>query len=161
MNIGIIVYSRSGNTESVARKLQERLSAAGRTVSVERITVTGDISPGSKNFQFETLPAVDRYKTVVFGAPVHAFALAPVMAAYLKQLSSLSGKKVACFVTKQLPFNWTGGNRAIAQMEKICESKGSEVCGSGIVIWEKSRRQQSINECLKKLEKHISDFDRK
>jgi len=41
MNIGLIIYSGSGNTRSVAVKLQEKLTAAGHTVSLEEITITG------------------------------------------------------------------------------------------------------------------------
>ena len=151
MNIGIIVYSQTGNTDAVARKLQEKLTAAGHTTNLERITVTGNASPGSKDFQFTSSPAVDRYDAIIFGAPVQAFSLAGVMTSYLNQLSSLRNKKVACFVTKQLPFNWTGGNRAIAGMKKICASKGAAVCGTGIVIWSKSGREQNISACVEKL----------
>jgi len=39
MNIGIIVYSWSGNTLSVAEKLQEKLSAAGHSVALEQVSV--------------------------------------------------------------------------------------------------------------------------
>jgi len=41
MNIGIIVYSQTGNTLSVAKKLEERLSAAGHSVNLEQVTVAG------------------------------------------------------------------------------------------------------------------------
>lgn len=37
MNIGIIVYSISGHTLSVAAKLGEKLSAAGHAVTLERL----------------------------------------------------------------------------------------------------------------------------
>jgi hypothetical protein len=51
------------------------------------------------------------------------------------QLPSLNGKKVACFVTKGLPFNWTGGNGAVSTMKKSCESRGGTVVGTGIIVW--------------------------
>ena len=37
MNVGIIVYSKTGNTLSVAEKLQEAIRSAGHTVNIERI----------------------------------------------------------------------------------------------------------------------------
>jgi hypothetical protein len=68
-------------------------------------------------------------------------------------MTSLKGKKVACFVTKGLPFYWTGGNQAINKMEKICKSKDGEVCGSEMVIWSSKRRDQKITEVIEKLSK--------
>ena len=151
MNIGIIVYSQTGNTHGVAQKLQEKLAAAGHNVNLERITVSGEVSPGSKDFQITNVPQVDQYDAIIFGAPVQAFSLTPVMTTYLNQLSSLRDKKVACYVTKQLPFHWTGGNRAVARMKKLCEIKDAKVDGTGIVIWSKAVREQNISECIERL----------
>jgi len=79
---------------------------------------------------------------LVFGAPVHAFSLAPPMKIYLEQIGSLQDKKIACFVTKGLKFNWTGGNQAIGKMKKIIESKGGKVVGTDIVVWNKKRDEK-------------------
>jgi len=46
MHIGIIVYSYTGHTLSVARLLRERLSAAGHDVSLERIETIGPDGAG-------------------------------------------------------------------------------------------------------------------
>jgi len=53
-------------------------------------------------------------------------------------------------VTKQLPGKWTGGNRAVARMKKICEEKGGTVYGSEIIIWN-SRREQAVGKALENL----------
>lgn len=151
MNIGIVVYSQTGNTYLVARKLKEKLDASGHSAKIEQVTITGDASPGAKNFQLETIPGVDRYDAVIFGGPVQAFSLTPVMAAYLEQLPSLKDKKITCFVTKRLPFHWTGGKQAIGKMKQICEAKEAEVCGTGIVVWSKSRREENISKCIESL----------
>ncbi len=151
MNIGMIIYSHTGNTHAVAQKLQEKLTAAGHSVSIEQVTITGKAEPGK--FQFTTQPSVDPYDAVIFGSPVQAFSLNPVMEGYLKQLPSLNGKKVAFLITKQLPFYWTGGNRATSTMSKICQGKGAEVLGSGIAIWAKSRRESTTRDCVEKLSK--------
>jgi len=73
------------------------------------------------------------------------------MTRYLEQIGSLQDKKVACLVTEAFPYPWMGGNRAIRQMKRICESKGAAVCGSGIVNWMKSRRDQQIAEVVDRL----------
>lgn len=151
MNIGIIVFSQTGHTHSVALRLQERLSAAGHLASIEQVEISGELGSGVSNFQLKTTPEVDTYDALVFGGPVLGFALSPAMKAYLAQIASLEGKKVACFVTKSLPFYWTGGNQAVNTMRKLCESKGGEVCGSGIVIWSGARRERMITDVVERL----------
>jgi hypothetical protein len=64
------------------------------------------------------------------------------MTSYLSQITSLQGKKVACFVTEFFPFPWMGGNQAIGQMKEICESKGATVSASGVVNWTLHRKQK-------------------
>ncbi len=140
MKIGIIVHSQTNNTYSVALKLQEALTQSGNDVEVKRVSMVGGDKPENKDkIQLENPPDVTGFDALVFGAPVHAFSLAPVMQVYLEQLPSLEDKKIALFVTKGLRFEWTGGSRAISQMKKICESKGGTVIDTGIVVWNKQR----------------------
>ena len=141
MKIGIIVHSQTGNTYAVALKLQEKLLANGHTVTVERLKMTGGDKPGTGKMQIENAPDTGTYDALVFGAPVQAFSVSRGMEAYLRQIPSLQGKKVACFVTKGLAFHWTGGSQAIAKMKKICESKDGTICGTGIVVWNQQREQ--------------------
>jgi flavodoxin len=149
MNIGIIVYSQTGHTLSVAQKIHEKLAEKNHQVKIEQVTITGEATPGK--FEIAGKPAVDDYDALVFGAPVQAFSLCTVMDAYLKQLPSLAGKKAAFLVTKQLPFAWTGGNRAIKSMRSICENKGAQTLGAGIACWKEDKREQSVNECVEKI----------
>jgi NAD(P)H dehydrogenase (quinone) len=138
MKIGIIVHSQTGHTHEVALKIQEKFQATGHTVNVEQLTISGGVRP-------ENPPDTGTYDALVFGAPVHAFTLSKGMEAYLKQIPSLQGKKVALFVTKGQRFLWTGGNQAISKMKKICESKGAIVCGTGIVVWNEEREKQTTD----------------
>ena len=152
MKIGIIIYSHTGNTYSVALKLKNKLSAAGHSVNMERLKITGEYQPGMKNFQIKTKPKLDTYDALVFGSPVMAFSLNPVMKSYLPQIASLQNKKVALLVTEFFPYKWMGGNRAVGKMTKICQSKGAEVCGSGVVNWAGARRREKkIKEVVEKL----------
>ena len=142
MKIGIIVYSQTNNTYSVAQKLQEKFMAAGNEVNIEKLVPVGDVHPGSKDIHFETRPDISTYDALIFGSPVHAFSLAPAMKTYLEQVTPLQDKKVALFVTKGLRFNWTGGTRAIGQMKKICQAKGGMIVGTGIIVWNKQRDEK-------------------
>lgn len=150
MNIGMILYSQTGHTLGVAKKLQEKLSAAGHSVTLERVEVVSDVAPG-KAAEFKTIPDASKYEALVFGSPVQAFSLSQVMVEYLKQVPSLQGKKVACLITQAFPFPWLGGNRAVRQMKGACESKGATVIGSGIVNWMKKSREQQIVEVVDRL----------
>ncbi|MDI6718282.1 MAG: hypothetical protein QMD46_01535 [Methanomicrobiales archaeon] len=140
MKIGIIVHSETGNTLAVARQLQEGLRAAGHTAETKRLKLTG--KPQDRNVGIVDPPDAGAYEGLVFGAPVHGFALSKGMDTYLSQIPSLQGKTVACFVTKGLPFAGTGGNQAIARMRQVCESRGATVCATGIVIWRGQREKQ-------------------
>jgi NAD(P)H dehydrogenase (quinone) len=151
MNIGIIVYSWSGNTLSVAKKLEERLAAAGHLAKLEQVTVVGERKQGAREFQLETLPDVGTYDALVFGSAVEAFSLSPVLTKYLKQVGSLQGKKVACLVSQQFPYPWMGGNRAIRQMSRLCQSKGATIVGAAVVNWAKSRREKTTEAAIDRL----------
>ena len=152
MNIGIIVFSQTGNTNSVAEQLKEGLATGNHSVKIVRLKPVEQAGKKNETVQLEVLPDLEQYDALVFGAPVQAFSLAPVMKNYLHQISSLGGKKVFCFVTKALAFNWTGGNRAVREMAKICQSKKAKVGGTGIVKWPASSREQDITALRIKIE---------
>lgn len=147
MKIGIIVHSYTGNTYEVARKIEEKLKDAGKDVEISRVKMVGGDEPKGKDIEIENPPEVEKYDALIFGSPVHAFSLSKAMTTYLEQIPSLQGKKIALFVTKNLRFEWTGGNQAINKMKKICQAKGGTISGTGIVIWNKQRNQK-INELV-------------
>ena len=151
MKIGIIVYSQTGNTLSVAEKLKEKLTAAGHSAEIEQVTVAGGRKSGERAFQLETRPDVSQYEALVFGAAVEAFSLSPVMRSYLTGVDSLQGKQVACLVTQFFPYPWMGGNRAIRQMRELCESKGATASGSAVVNWCRFRRVKTIASAIDRL----------
>ncbi len=152
MKIGIIVHSQTGHTLSVAQKLQEKLTAAGHSANIEKISPVDPKQTDPKKVQIEKLPDLSPYDALVLAAPVQAFSVSPVMKVYLPQLPSLNGKKVACFVTKGLPFKWTGGNHAISQIRSAVELKGGTVVGTGIIPWG-GARDTTINDLVEQFSK--------
>lgn len=148
MKIGIIIYSQTGNTKHVAGKLQEKLSANGHAVFLEEITITGNTPAQPGKFELSGIPAVESFDAVIFGAPVQAFSLNPVMKAYMEKLESLAGKMAAIFVTKQIPLLWFGGTGAVRIMKKACEARGAQVLGTEIVVWAEKKREQTIKRCV-------------
>lgn len=147
MNIGIIVHSQSGHTYSLALKLQEKLSAAGHKVAIERLKPIGDAHPGVKNLQLETYPDLADYEGLILAAPVWAFNISPVMAAFLSQLATIKAKKIAAFVTMGFPFAWMGGNRAIAKFKEICRAKGQTLTATAIIC-RSGNDQNAVNKML-------------
>lgn len=152
MKICIVVHSQTGNTCEVAQKLHEKLSGSGNEIEIRRVRMVGGDKPQGKDIKIENPPEVSAYDALIFGAPVHAFSLAPAMKVYMEQIESLQGKKVACFVTKALRFNWTGGTRAVGQMKRICQDKGALISGTGIIIWNK-QRDKKIAELVEEFSK--------
>jgi|LSQX01.3.fsa_nt_gb flavodoxin len=155
MNIGIIVFSQTGTTLSVAQKLKEKLSSGDNPVNIERVTHKGGDKVPNENVELDMCPDVDKYDVLVFCSPVWAFSLSFVMKAYLQQISSLQNKKVALFVTKSLPFSWTGGNNAINQMKEIVKSKNADICGTDMIRSNKINDDIEINNMIEKLIKSL------
>lgn len=151
MKIGIIVHSHTGNTLSVAEKIREHFAAQGHTAQIERVTADKEGQSASANSVLLNVPDITPYDVIVFGAPVQAFSLSPVMRKYLEGISSIKGKKVSCFVTQQFPKPWLGGNRAIRQMAQACKDKGTEISASGIVNWSGKLRDRQIEDVAARL----------
>ncbi len=59
MKIGIIVYSQTENSYSVAKKLEEKFKGDGHDATVARVTTVGKSSPGSGKIELSNLPPVD------------------------------------------------------------------------------------------------------
>jgi NAD(P)H-dependent FMN reductase len=153
MKTGIIVYSFSGNTLSVAQKLQDSLLSAGHLVTLEQVKALNDSTSATTNIQLQSAPDITEYDRIIFASPVRAFSLAPVMKTYLSQLPSLEGKQVDCFVTQFFPYPWMGGNRAISEMKQACSDKGAIVSDTGVVNWSGKKRERLIDDVLAKLGK--------
>ncbi len=151
MNVGIIIYSQTGNTLCVAEKLKEAVLSQGHTAVIERVTAENDTPNSKQPPRLKQSPDPSVYDTVFFGAPVHAFSLCPVMKLYLAQCPTLKSKTVSCFVTQHLKKPWMGGNHAIKQMRALCKEKGSNCRESGIVNWTAPERDTQITEVAARL----------
>ena len=111
MFIGIIVYSKTGNTLSVANRVKQAFEARGHTVSIDQIKADVDEKKSKVNLTHRPDPTI--YDRVVFAAPVWAFTLCPVMREYLTVLPELRDVNVYGIVTQHLSRPWLGGNRAV------------------------------------------------
>lgn len=144
MKVGIIVYSKTGNTLSVAKKLEEAFLKAGHSVNLEQIATVNEDPSKTQSIVLKTSPDPGGYDAVVFAAPVWAFSMCSVMRLYLSQLSTLEGKKVGLFVTQSFSKAWLGGNHAIRQMEQACKSRKATIWKTGVINWSNKKREEQI-----------------
>jgi menaquinone-dependent protoporphyrinogen IX oxidase len=144
MNIGIIVFSRTGNTLNAAERIREAIIANGHVATIERIHAENEEPNNRQPLRLTVTPDPTRYDAVIFGAAVEAFSLSSVLSAYLSQMPEMGKKKAGCFVTQHLAKPWMGGNRAIRQMRALCQKKGLDVRAKGIVNWTNKAREAQI-----------------
>lgn len=146
MNIGIILFSRTGNTLLVAEKVRDACLAQGHAAVIERVRAENEDPQSKAPLRLKSMPDPARYDALIFGGPVEAFSLSPIMKAYLNQLPGIQGKKAGCFVTQHFPKAWMGGRRAVKQMRALCQGKGADVLVTGSIPWTNKARDAMIGE---------------
>lgn len=150
MKIAVVIYSYTGNSFSIGQKIVRFLQNQNHDAQLLRVNVTDD-QPSKTDIKLGEIESIASFDKVIFGSPVRAFSLAPAMVKYLQQTDSLSGKTVSCFVTKQLPFSWTGGTSALKKMVSLCEVKGASIDKTGIINWSSKNREYMIEQLVKNM----------
>lgn len=89
---------------------------------------------------------VDRYDFFVFASPLWAYTMAPAMRAYLENIRSLSGKKVAWIFT----YNGAAG-RALREAEGCIRSRGGSLLFSKALYGNKVSSQDYLGRELASL----------
>ncbi|MDD3712844.1 MAG: hypothetical protein PHZ28_05065 [Candidatus Izemoplasmatales bacterium] len=141
MEKAIIYYSKTGNTESIVKRM--------RGFKALRV-VPEDDNPNIQDPVIVDSPEVKVYQEIIFASPVHGFQLAIVMRKYLESLDDLNGKTIDIFVTHHFPFAWMGGNPTLKQMKKIIESKNGQVRQMTSINWTSKKREKSIIDMIAK-----------
>lgn len=151
MKIAVVIYSYTGNSFSIGQKIVRFLQSHNHEAKLIRVNVTDD-QPSKTDVQLGETDSIATFDKVVFGSPVRAFSLAPAMVKYLQQIESLRGKSVSCFVTKQLPFSWTGGTSALKKMVSLCKEKGADIDKTAIINWSNKQRDRVIDDFIGSLQ---------
>ncbi len=145
MKVGIIVWSATGNTLSVAESFSETLTADGHTVTIEKIAIDApDPARRPESWTLTGTPDPTPYDALVFGSPVEAFSLSGVMSRYLSEIDDLSGKPIFTYVTQYFPKPWMGGTNAVKQLTKRVENKGGAPCGMAVINWSSKKKLLQI-----------------
>jgi len=144
MKSALVYYSRTGNTESVAKRFEN--------MDYLRVEAKSD-DPYQKEVTLTNIPDITGYDHVIFASPVHGFKLSSVMKAYINQLGDLSGKTIDTFVTHYFRFYWMGGSQALKRMRELIEKKGGEVRYETSINWKSSKRQKDILDMIERYQK--------
>ncbi|MCD8499417.1 MAG: flavodoxin [Clostridiales bacterium] len=151
MNIGLIVYSYTGNTLSVAEKIRDQLQAQGHATTLERVHASNEDPQKNrldKTASLTEAPDPLSYDALILAAPVNGFSLAKVMQDYLANRPGLAGKPVRLFVTHHFPKAWLGGSQTMRQFNKLCSANGAKVEATAIIDWSSKKREQEISELV-------------
>ncbi|NTV89392.1 MAG: flavodoxin family protein [Clostridiales bacterium] len=149
MKIGLIIFSRTGNTWTAAEKLRDKLAEAGHEVGLERITLDeASLKPGTPpdKIVLTSMPDPGKYEALVFGGPVEGFTISQVVKLYFTKIGPLQGKKTAVLITQAAPFAWIGGTKAVKQLLEMCASKGAVTVGSGLIGWAGGNREKRLED---------------
>ena len=151
MKIGLIVFSMSGNTLSVAEKLLSKLTADSHEARIVRLEVVPENAKPGDQVTLKNVPDISEYDAYAFASPVMAFRLPEISKDFLTRMDGIEGKQAVCFVTEQLPYPWMGGSRAIRTMKAKCGQKDVNVLDTGIINWSRKDRQERIDKLVERL----------
>ena len=114
MKIGIVYYSRTGNTRQVAKILEEKLkekNAEVDLIEIEQVKRPGFFTAGSAATKQLELPIkntdfnMQKYDVIVIGTPTWAGKPSPFAKSFMNKAENIQGKKVAVFGTGMSPIN--------------------------------------------------------
>ena len=124
MRTAIVYYSMSGNTQYVAEKIAERISA-----DIIRIEPVKEYpNQGAQKFFWGGKSAImgekpklqpyecnlGKYDRIIIGTPVWASSFAPPIRTFIHENRSIQDKKIAVFIC----FSGGGADKAIEKMKK-------------------------------------------
>ena len=108
MSIGIVYYSRTGNTRMIAELLADKLKQKDQTVDlieIEAVKNPGFFSAGRAAMKQIEIPVkntnmdLGKYSSLVVGSPTWAGCCPPLIKTFFSSAKNVKGKKTAMFMT--------------------------------------------------------------
>lgn len=134
----IVIYSKTGNTRSVAKRIAEV-----KPMPILEIIPEND-DPNIERPVLKEAPKLKSYDHVVIGSPVYGFSIPKITKTYLEQ-TDFTGKTVDLFITHFFPFAWMGGKHTLNQMRYVVEVKGGTVKSMTSINWKNRKREKDID----------------
>jgi len=112
MKIGIIFYSRTGNTRSIAKLLENKFKeekADADLVEIEHVKKPGFFKAGKAAMKQQELPIknanfdLKKYDFIIAGTPIWAGRPSPYVKTFMNKAENVKGKKGAFFLTGATP----------------------------------------------------------
>ena len=143
----VVIHSQSGNTAAFARGLAHNLRLRGHNSDVALLRPQGRLRPRMGTVSLARTPSIEGYDTLLCGGPVWGFTASPVILTFLRLQESLHGIRVFNFVTKGLPFAFTGGSQALAAMNREAHRAGATLI-AGHIQFRAHNTGQTLNETV-------------
>jgi flavodoxin len=114
MKIGIVYYSRTGNTRGVAKILEEKLKekhAEVDLIEIEHVKRPGFFAAGRASMNQLELPIkntdfnMEKYDVILAGCPTWAGRPSPFMKIFINKAVNIKEKKIAIFGTGMSPIS--------------------------------------------------------
>jgi flavodoxin len=114
MKIGLMYYSRTGNTKQVAKTLEEKLkekNAEVDLIEIEHIKRPGFLTAGKAATKQLELPIkntdfdMGKYDVILAGSPTWNKRPSPFIITFINKAENMKGKKIAIFSTGMSPIN--------------------------------------------------------
>ena len=164
MKIGIVYYSRTGNTRQVAKILEEKFkekNAEVDLIEIEHAKKPGFFTAGKAASNQLELPIVntefdmEKYDVILTGSPTWAGKPTPFLKTFMDKAKNIKGKKVAVFSTGMSPIDKR--DKFIDIMKNNFEQKGIKTVDPYLTILFKRGQMVDgeqnidnfINTCLK------------
>ena len=114
MKIGIVYYSRTGNTRQTAKILEEKFNEKNAEVDlieIEHVKRPGFFTAGRAAMKQQELPIkntdfnMEKYDVIIVGSPTWGGRPSPFINIFIKNAEHIKGKKVAVFGTGMSPID--------------------------------------------------------
>jgi flavodoxin len=108
MSIGIVYYSRTGNTRAAAHLLAEKLRTQNPSVDlieIEAVKRPGFLAAGRAAMKEKELPIknpnfdLGKYETLIVGSPTWADCCSPFIKTFFSSAKNIKGKNAVLFIT--------------------------------------------------------------
>ncbi|MCJ7570954.1 MAG: flavodoxin family protein [Candidatus Thermoplasmatota archaeon] len=158
MKIGLVYYSRTGNTRQVAKTLEEKFkekNAEVDLIEIEHVKRPGYFTGGKASTFQQELPIknnhfdMQKYDIIIVGSPTWSKRPSPFVKSFINKAENIKGKKVAVFST---------GMSRINEREQFKEIIKNDLKNAGMKTFDSYLALQFKKEQIIDGEQNIDDF---
>jgi len=158
MKTAIIYYSRTGNTRTAAKLLEDKLRGKHidvDVVEIEAVKNPGFFTAGSASMKQKELPIkntgynLNPYDTLIVGSPTWAGLPSPFIKTFFNSAKNAKGKKAALFIT---------GSAKPEAHEKTKECMKQNLEHAGVIVSDAFLFLQMVKGNIRDGEQQIDEF---